>query len=534
MDAASLIAKARKVRDDSVAEVTPPLAALPDPLPKNVMGVFEDVLTDEEIKITSYDPPQLLQAIREKLYSSETVTRAFLRRAALAQKLTNCITELLPARAIARAKYLDSLPSPIGPLHGLPISIKEHHGMQDCETNGSYVAWIKEPRTGNVSVNDTLFEAGCVFYARTTQPQAIMHLETSTNIYGTTTNPWNTDLTSGGSSGGESALVACRGSVLGLGGDIGGSVRCPAANTGVYGFKPTPGRMGRMGSHSAVAGQEGVFSTEGPLSTSRSGIELLMSTYFSYEPWVRETSLVPLPWRAVNLPPKLKIAIMWDDGVVRPHPPITRALKETKEKLEAAGMEVVEWKPEGHDECWNLTQALYYEDGGRTVENLITSGGETLLPLTEWLIKGNDNVKYRTVEDVWDLKVKRNDYRNKYNSLWLSTGSTDSHPVDAILCPTGPGAAPPHGNAKYWSYTSQWNMLEYPGVVFPVTCVDQEVDIEETSYVPRNDQDKFNWELYKRERYVDAPIGLQIVTRRWEDEKCLAILKEVEQAMGRA
>jgi Asp-tRNA(Asn)/Glu-tRNA(Gln) amidotransferase A subunit family amidase len=81
-------------------------------------------------------------------------------------------------------------------------------------------------------------------YARTTQPQTIMHLETSTNIYGVTTNPWNTDLTCGGSSGG----------------DIGGSIRCPAANTGIYGFKPTPGRIGKLGSRAAVLGQEGYIS----------------------------------------------------------------------------------------------------------------------------------------------------------------------------------------------------------------------------------------------------------------------------------
>lgn len=127
---------------------------------------------------------------------------------------TNCITELLPERAIARAKYLDSLEAPAGPLHGLPISIKEHHGMEGCTTHGSYVKYIGRPQEGRVSVNDVLFEAGCVFYARTTQPQAVMHLETESNIYGVTTNPWNTDLTAGGSSGGESALVALRGSVL--------------------------------------------------------------------------------------------------------------------------------------------------------------------------------------------------------------------------------------------------------------------------------------------------------------------------------
>jgi Asp-tRNA(Asn)/Glu-tRNA(Gln) amidotransferase A subunit family amidase len=86
--------------------------------------------------------------------------------------------------------------------------------MRGCSTNGGYVALIGKAPDGDVGLNDTLWEAGAVFYARTTQPQAIMHLETSTNIYGVTTNPWNTDLTPGGSSGGESALVALRGSVL--------------------------------------------------------------------------------------------------------------------------------------------------------------------------------------------------------------------------------------------------------------------------------------------------------------------------------
>jgi amidase len=86
--------------------------------------------------------------------------------------------------------------------------------MRGCSTNGSYVALIGKEPYGNVHLNDTLWEAGAVFYARMTQPQAVMHLETSTNIYGVTVNPWNTDLTPGGSSGGESALVAMRGSVF--------------------------------------------------------------------------------------------------------------------------------------------------------------------------------------------------------------------------------------------------------------------------------------------------------------------------------
>lgn len=102
----------------------------------------------------------------------------------------------------------------MGPLHGLPISIKEQHGMAGLTTHGSYVAFIGQMQLAPTRVNEILLEAGAVFYARTSQPQSVMHLETSSNIYGTTLNPHNLNLTPGGSSGGESALIAMRGSIL--------------------------------------------------------------------------------------------------------------------------------------------------------------------------------------------------------------------------------------------------------------------------------------------------------------------------------
>ncbi|KAH8595639.1 acetamidase [Bisporella sp. PMI_857] len=537
MGAAELIQQALDVRDKSLAAIEPPLdlACLPTPLPKNVTHLAKDVLSEEELEITGLDALELLDAIRVKKYTCVAVAKAFLRRAALAQELLNCTTELLPEMALQRAAYLDSLGHPLGPLHGLPISIKEHHGMVNGTNHASFVARIKSPQPSPSGVNDVLWEAGAVFYVRTTQPQCIMHLETSSNIYGTTLNPHNLDLTPGGSSGGESALISFRGSVLGVGGDIGGSIRCPAANCGIYGIKPTPGRLSRHGASAGVKGQDGIAGTHGPMSTTRSGIELFMETYISYSPWIKDTGLVPLPWRQVTLQPRLKIAFMWSDDIVTPHPPVTRALKEVYTALQQYPdrFELVDWKPSGHDTCWDITQALYYEDGGRAVRKEITEAGETVMPLTEWLLTDGGNIKYRTVEEVWDLKVRRNAYRDFYNDLWLSTGSEDGHPVDAILSPVGPGPAPPHGNAKYWSYTSQWNMLEYAAVAFPVTTVDVKLDVKDTNYVPKNEKDKFNWDLYEPEAYVNAPVGLQIITRRWEDEKCLAILKEVERAMGR-
>ncbi|KAJ4317282.1 hypothetical protein N0V84_007418 [Fusarium piperis] len=318
---------------------------------------------------------------------------------------------------------------------------------------------------------------------------------------------------------------------MGLGGDIGGSIRSSAANNGVYGFKPTPYRVGNTGGMGLIAGQEGIIGCIGPLFQTLSGIELFMKVYLGTMPWVRENYLVPLPWRNIELPEKLKIGVMWSDGIVKPHPPILRALSKVVEALKSAEVDVVDWQPKEHDECWKLTSALYYEDGGRRLREMPSAGDEEALPLTQWLLEQEEE-KARTVEEVWDLKAKRNAYRSMYNQHWLDTGKDDHHPIDAILCPVGPGCAPPHDQAKYWNYTSQWNLLEYPAISFPVTQVDTKLDVRDETYVPQNELDRFNHDLYTGpEGYKDAPVSLQLVTRRYEDEKCIAVLKRIEEAL---
>jgi amidase len=124
--------------------------------------------------------------------------------------------------------------------------------------------------------------------------------------------------------------------------------------------------------------------------------------------------------------------------------------------------------------------------------------------------------------------VKRRDaYRIKYAELWNDTAtsvSADGVPegmVDVILCPVGPGSAPKHETAKWWGYTSQWNLLDYPGLVFPVDQVDVKQDSEETKYEPRNEWDQENWALWEKygaEGYKDAPLSLQLVGRRYVED----------------
>lgn len=275
---------------------------------------------------------------------------------------------------------------PIGPLHGLPISVKEHIGMKGLDLNAGFVSWVGRTAEEDAHILQILWDAGAVFYARTTQPQSLMHLETSSNLYGyligvslyhllfvliaclgfanfyyrVTVNPFNTTLTSGGSSGGEGALTGMRGSCLGIGTDIGGSIRSPAACNGVYGFKPTSYRLPVSGWSATMAGQEQIVACIGPLSTSLDGIQLFMKTVIAAKPWLREPSLLPFEWKNMKElwkdgRRKLKIGVLWDDEIVTPHPPITRALKEVVDKLKpSAKIELVKWKPYKHDLAWEI------------------------------------------------------------------------------------------------------------------------------------------------------------------------------------
>lgn len=160
---------------------------------------------------------------------------------------------------------------------------------------------------------------------------------------------------------------------LGIGTDIGGSIRCPAAFCGAYGFRPSSMRNPVTGLKVAASGQETIHGVVGPLaSSSIEDLELFQRAVLEHEPWDIETSLVPVPWKTVAPTRDMTVAIMWDDGCVmiqaynccqcanpfpscvRPHPPITRALRLAKEKLVAAGVKVVDWEPYKHQHGWEV------------------------------------------------------------------------------------------------------------------------------------------------------------------------------------
>lgn len=520
--------EAQDHRDNTIAQLSPPVPAVPTTLPQSVIEIPQQILDQSTLAITSLLPEELLASLADGRLSAVEVTKAYLQRAAVAQGLSNCVTELLPQRAINRAQELDEYfrahKRPIGPLHGLPMSAKEHIGFEGLRCTTGYVSHWGVTSKKDAHILQVLHDAGAVFHCRTTVPQTMMHLETDSNLYGVTTNPHNRNLTSGGSSGGEGALVSLRGSCLGIGSDVGGSIRSPAANCGVYGLKPTAFRLPTDGWGYMMAGADSVETVLGPLSTSLSGLQLFMKAIIDSQPWLTEPALIPMPWRPYTIPQDrpLRIGILWHDGIVRPHPPITRALRTLSQHLQAAGIEIIDFPPHLHDEAWAILASLYYPDGGEADAEDMDKSGEPWRPLSKWIIKENSCVKKLSVGELSYWLEEREAYRKEYALHW------NKYNIDALLCPVGPGIAPKHNTARYWSYTSQWNLLDYVAVVFPVCKVNKEVDRLGTEGKALSGKDEENREMWDGDEFDGAPLGLQLVGRRFEDEKVLGILEYIQ------
>ncbi|GAB1210210.1 hypothetical protein APSETT445_009000 [Aspergillus pseudonomiae] len=193
-------------------------------------------------------------------------------------------------KALARAKQLDEVFArtgvTTGPLHGLPISIKESFNVPGVPTTLGFVGFLDRPPASTSSaLVEILNNSGAVLYVKTNIPQTMMTPDSHNNVFGRVLNPHGRSLTAGGSSGGEGALVAMRGSILGVGTDIAGSVRIPALCCGVFGFKPTACRVPYAGQTSAGRpGMTGIFPSAGPLCHSIRDAELFLRVVLNSRP----------------------------------------------------------------------------------------------------------------------------------------------------------------------------------------------------------------------------------------------------------
>ena len=438
----------------------------------------------------------------------------------------NCLSETLFDSALKTAKALDEhlkqSGKPKGPLHGLPVSIKDNFNVIGTDSTVGFASLVGQPATYNSTLVDILLGAGAVLYVKTNVPTAMMMAESVNHVFGRTVNPRQRALTPGGSSGGESALLAFGGSPLGVGTDIGGSLRIPAACAGVFTLRPSFGRFPTLRCRSGLAGQEAVQSVNGPMARSLRDCILFAQTVVGAQPWTLDPRFLPIPWRAVERKEKLKLGVMWSDGIVAPTPPVKRALEEATKKLKAAGHEIVEWKPEGHLELYKVLGRMFTADGGKSVKKLLEPVNEPFHPEMQHYETAEELGSY----DMWQLHLQRTELCKNYLDLWNAAG------IDGILCPTTPYASVEHGNFKYVGYTGVFNILDYSCVSFPTgITVDKELDTVAKDYNPLNDLDAEIQRIYNADNVHSMPVSLQIVARKLEDEKVLAMTETILKAL---
>lgn len=328
-------------------------------------------------------PPQVLamtatelcKALANGAFSAEYLVRLYIARSMLVDEKLNCVTEQRYEAAVAEARVCDAerlSGSLRGPLHGLPVSIKEQISERGFDTTCGACCRLFKPRDADALLVTLLKDAGAIPFCRTNVPQLLMLPETFNAIYGTSSNPFDLARTPGGSSGGEGALVAARGSPLGLGTDVGGSIRIPAVFNGICGFKPTVDRLTYKGiavpRKNDSNGQTEVRSAPGPLGRCVDDLEAMMAVLCTPRMYVEDPILPPLAWdsgvyAAAAASPRLTFGYYVSDGWFEPAPACARAVHETIAALRAAGHNVVRFEPTELVELIRLYLAILAADG---------------------------------------------------------------------------------------------------------------------------------------------------------------------------
>ncbi|KAJ5092272.1 hypothetical protein NUU61_007142 [Penicillium alfredii] len=487
-------------------------------------------------KITDIDNiAALLEHLEKGEFNAEQVTKAYIQRAVVAHQLTNCLTEVVFEDALEQARHLDAAFKDTGqfkgPLHGVPITLKDQFNVKGVDTTLGYVGRSFAPASEDAVLVQIIKDMGAVVIAKSNLPQSIMWAETENPLWGLTTNPRNPEFSPGGSSGGEGALLALHGSLFGLGTDIGGSIRIPQSTMGLYGFKPSSRRFPYHGVAVSTEGQEHVPSSIGPMARDLSSICYFSRLVANSRPWNLDPRCAPPPWndqafQEIQERPMV-IGLIVDDGVVKVHPPIARALEELSTTLKAHGHETLIWDVSGHAACIKLMDLFYTVDGGEDIRRDVSVAGEPFIPHVEALVKRGKAI---SVFEYWQLNKRKFAVQKKYLDQWNATRSPSGRPVDVLLSPTLPHTTVPHRNIRWVGYTKIWNFLDYPAVTFPVDRVRADRDSMPTvPYTPRNALDEWNWNLYDAKELEGYPVNLQIIGKKLEEEKVLGAATIVEK-----
>ncbi|XP_068447582.1 fatty-acid amide hydrolase 1 [Clinocottus analis] len=494
--------------------------------------------------------PELTNSLQEGLLSPEDVFYSYMEKTLDVNKDLNCCTEIL-LESFDQLKTVASKKE--GLLYGIPVSIKENYSIKNHDSSCGLITQLDQPAEEDSVIVEVLKRQGAIPFVKTNLPQALLNYDCSNPIYGQTLNPHNLQKTSGGSSGGEGALIGGGGSVLGFGSDIGGSIRIPGSFCGICGFKPTPCRLSKRGVNSIYPGQKSVPSCSGPMARDVDSLVLGMQALLCDHMFSLDPTVPPVPFnkQIYQSSKPLRIGYQENDGYTQPTPSMTRSVREVKALLEQAGHTLVPYSPlkiqyamyelilKGvlADGCASLIQKLE----GNSLDpclrpQFIPYYFPTWLKKTlSFLLKplsprGSDSFSsicgVGSVQALWQQHSAVEEYIHETISEWRRLN------IDVLLCPMiGPAY-----NFYYCSkltsvlsHTGIFNLLTFPAGVVPVSTVTAE-DEEELRHYKGNFNDFWDKLLKKAVAGGEGlPMAVQCVALPWQDELCLRFMKEVEQ-----
>ncbi|RPB16662.1 acetamidase [Morchella conica CCBAS932] len=530
-------------------------------------AVYHEPLTLPDITILTTPVSITSSLVRKGDWKPIEILHAYGKRTLQAHAQTNCITEVLIPKAeewlahsTASGRDTDAGVNLSGPLAGIPVSLKDTANVAGYDSCIGYSKYTKRPAREDAPLIRLLRDAGAVPFVKTNIPITLLSFESTNPVFGRASNPHNARYSPGGSTGGEAALLAFGGSRIGVGTDVAGSVRVPAHYCGIYALRCSTGRFPRSGCMSAMAGQEGVPAVYSPMAKTMPDLSYFLGAVIGMEPWKYDHTVHPLPWQPFLPDRPMRWGVMRSDDVVPPSPACARALETAIAALKSQGEQITELDNVPN----NLTSLrvaahLLNADGGTTYTSHFTSAFEANDPGVAQmrfyfrlprLVKRlycayvryiRRDAKWadclsgwhaRSAEEQWKLVIERENIKKAWFDYW------EEQDLDFVL--TVPNALPavPEGGMKRGfascGYTFLWNLVDYASGVLPVTKVDAVKDALPSGFLKSLDNQiaKNAFVDYDATAMAGLPVGIQVVTKRLEEEKCLWGMQRVVECLG--
>lgn len=447
--------------------------------------------------------------LRNGSLSAVELTRSCLGRIAAINSIVNAVNFVDEAGAIRAAGETDAARARgerCGPLHGIPVLIKDNTDVGGQPMTNGIVAWKENIAHRDAPQVTRLRAAGALVLGRSNTPCFSFSWDARNDLHGITWNPWSRSHTPGGSSGGAACAVATGMVPLAQGNDIGGSIRHPAYCCGVVGLRPTPGRV--PGLFSPAKGDEALglqlMLVDGPIARRVADIRLMLEAMSSFD--ARVAGSLPLPFPASPLPPGTRIAVLREDGIKPRTPTVAAALERAAAALQRAGFIVEEIRLPELAEAWRLWWLLIMEETRALLPSIARDGDA---PIKAWI-----GYNYEVAAEMWGRQPSLTDYINGYAQRATLIASLQqklqAYPV--ILMPVASEEPFLHGQhyadlaAARSAISSGWPLMAIPVLGFPALAVP-------TGCV------------------AGLPTGVQLMGRRFGEHDLLQVGAALEAAM---